>query len=85
MAQLSPSLFRACLDNKEWPGVNALACKEDTEEGPTNVNILRETCEYERVLTLTETATEVKVIDSDSQAEVSDKVPTAPLSVASPA
>ena len=76
--------IKAWLDNKEWPGMNTLAWKEDTAEAATNLNTLRETYEYKRVLALTETATEVKVMDSDSQAEDSDAVPTAPLSPASP-
>ena len=50
--------IRAWLDNKDWPGMNTLACKEDSEEASVNVKTLRETYEYERVLALTEPSTE---------------------------
>ena len=46
--------IRAWLDNKEWPDMSSLSCKEDPEEESTNVNTMRDLYEEERILTLVE-------------------------------
>ena len=58
--------------------MNTLACKEDLEEESANVNTLREIYEQERILTLMEASTELEILQSNTQEEDIDKIPTAP-------
>ena len=53
--------------------MNTLACKENLEEASVNVNTLRKTYEYERVLALTEPSTEFEMLHSEPQEEDSTR------------
>ena len=48
--------IQAWLDNKDWTGMSILSCKDDTEEGNTNLNTLREVFDQDRILTLMDTS-----------------------------
>ena len=74
--------IQAWLDNKDWTGMSTLSCKDDTEEGNTNLNTLREVYDQDRILTLMDTSDPPT---PNGQEEDSEGVPTDPLSPASPA
>ena len=72
--------IKAWLDNREWPDILELACKENEEESNTNVHTLRDIYDHERILTLMEPST----LQSKDPDEDSDEGPTAPLTLTSP-
>ena len=72
--------IKAWLDNRDWPEMHALSCKEDLEEGSTNVHTLRDIYSQDIILTLMDPST-LKSNDPDDDSEGG---PTAPLTPTSP-
>ena len=64
----------------DWPETHALSCKEDSEEGSTNVHTLRDIYSQDIILTLMDPST-LKSNDPDDDSEGG---PTAPLTPTSP-